>query len=481
MIRFLTVFINLLFFGVISVNGVVACSCSRSPAVNIEFERSQNVIIAKLISVEKTGEDEQKSGYEGIKSAKLRVEKVFKGILKAGDEVNFVQGGGADCVWTFDESIIGSEFLFYLGKKPKKNEFWYASTCSRSNSLKWAVADLLYLEKREKMHGKTRISGIFSRSIESSVEGIPSVEEILKNKNIRIFGNSKDISLKTDEKGVFEVYDLPPGKYRIEPELIEGYGFAYSEQKYLEVELKAGQQVDANLHYAIKNSLQGKFFDANGKSLEDVCLDLEPARGEKARYFFQSDCTNQNGEFKFEKIPAGSYVLVINDDGEITSDEPFGTFYYPSTTKREEAAIISIGAGDNIKDINVHAPTTVDTIMVEGYLKFSDDKPVVGESVEFHLAEAKEDASPVSRARTDEQGKFILKILKGQRGKINGSMYSYSGEYINCPSIEKIIRATGKTFAEIETPALALEAEHNLSGIELKFPFPQCEKAKIDE
>ena len=45
------------------------------------------------------------------------VERVFKGKLKIRDEIVFGQGGGADCIWTFDEESIGHQFLFYLKRE----------------------------------------------------------------------------------------------------------------------------------------------------------------------------------------------------------------------------------------------------------------------------------------------------------------------------------------------------------------------------
>ena len=30
------------------------------------------------------------------------------------DEIVFGQGGGADCIWTFNEQSVGHQYLFYL-------------------------------------------------------------------------------------------------------------------------------------------------------------------------------------------------------------------------------------------------------------------------------------------------------------------------------------------------------------------------------
>lgn len=462
-----------------------ACSCVRSGTVDQEFAESPNIVILKLQSVEKLAEGEKGYGYGGIKQSKLTVEKVFKGNLKIGQFLTFTQGGGGDCIWTFSEKGIGTEFLFYLGAKPVKGNIWAAGTCSRSNSAKYAAADLLYIEKLTKVRGKTRLSGSLTQSVASAVESEESSYNRLAGRKVRISGNGKNIELKTDENGVYEVYDLPVGKYKITPEKIFGYKFSDEKSNSVEVEIEAKSQTEQDFDFSIDNSIRGKFYDTNGKTLKNVCLNLLPARGKKAKYFYQSDCTDENGVFEFDRIPAGTYVIIVNEDGEVSSNEPFGTFYYPSATNREDAAEITIGAGDFREDLIINAPETAEIITISGILLFEDGNPVVDESVEFFAESenkkpddkyAKEDA----RASTNENGKFSIRILKGQKGKLFGSMITYVGEYEKCPKLDKLIRAKGNSVEDIETPPIEIKAVSDLLEIELKFPFPSCKKAKIE-
>jgi hypothetical protein len=48
------------------------------------------------------------------------------------------------------------------------------------------------------------------------------VELNVAGRKIRIVGASGTYETKTDENGIFEIYDLPPGKYRLEPEIPAG-------------------------------------------------------------------------------------------------------------------------------------------------------------------------------------------------------------------------------------------------------------------
>src|SRR5258706_5987549 len=206
------------------VGRILACSCMASGTVDQEYGKSANVVVLKVRSLEKTeSRPPRLVNYDGIKQTTLTVEKVYKGTLKVGQELIFAQGGGADCIWTFTQQSVGAEYLFYLGAKPfdKKSsdgviaatgqfpkivskDVWVAGTCSRSSSLKWAAADILYLENLDKVAGRARLSGRLTKSVESPVEEQPSSSEILYDRNVVITGNGKTIKLKTDKTGVYE-------------------------------------------------------------------------------------------------------------------------------------------------------------------------------------------------------------------------------------------------------------------------------------
>jgi hypothetical protein len=466
-----------------------ACSCGDPGPVDGAYEQSPNVVILKLQSLEKYPDAPTEDRYSvgNIKRSILTVEKVFKGKLKVGQELLFRQGGGADCVWTFSEESIGNEYLLYLDAKPGKDGLWTGHVCSRSGSTKYRSSDLLYLEKLPKVLGKTRISGKLFQEITTAVKGGYAEDKLLPGRFVWITGNEKNIKLETDRNGVYEVYDLPPGKYKITPEKVPGYKFSsYSDKKtdFVEIDLKEKSHAEMDFDFEIDNLIQGKFFDAKGNVLRGVCMDLVPASGELAPYTYLGDCTEDGGVFEFSKVPAGTYILVINAEDKVTASEPFGRFYYPNKQNREDATEINIGPGEYQTNLIIIAPDTAETVLYSGRLLFEDGKPVPDESVLFYKDSDKprvKDYNPDSRTRTNENGEFTLKILKGSKGYIYGSMTTYSGEYEKCPKLEKLIKASGETrLVLIDTPDVRIDPITDFSGIELRLPFPLCKPAKID-
>ena len=485
----------------LSLRTAEACSCGPSPTVLDAFNYSDVVVIVSAVSVEKAepektappGRMSDGTNYvDGVKSTSMRVEQVFKGTLKVGDEMIFVQGGGADCIWTFNEKDVGKKFLFYL-RQQKGSTRWMAVTCGRSNLVDHAGDDLLYLNNLNKVRNKTRISGTLEFRYETG--------ESLAGRKIRIIGAKRTVELKTDSNGVYEIYDLPAGRYFVEPEIPKGWkvgGFWLGYSPSLDRNAKEGSLqkipiiLEANKHagldimFEIDNAIRGHIYDPLGQPMKDVCLDLIPADGTKGPYL--ADCTEKDGAFEIDEIPPGGYVILVNDDGKMTSSEPFGAFYYPNALKREEATVFNIGLGEIVENLEIYPHIELKTIMIQGVLLYADGKPVADESVFFKSVrkqsagndedeEDKDDAV----ATTDLRGRFSIKILQGANGFLFGHMYSYVGAFENCPKLDRLIKQSGSAVPDIKTSAVEVRATTNLYGVELKFPFPSCKKAKTSQ
>jgi len=173
------------------------CWCRDPGPVFDQFERSKSVIVGRLAAVTET-------------EAILVIDRVYKGELGVGDQLRFVQGTFGDCIRGFDSDEIGQQYLFYLDR-PLKGSMYEASTCNRSNRLTLAFDDLAYLNKLPDVAGKTRLSGFFK----SDEANAPNLEGL----SIAVLGMKRNYFLKTDKNGFFEIYDLLPGDYRIEPSM----------------------------------------------------------------------------------------------------------------------------------------------------------------------------------------------------------------------------------------------------------------------
>jgi len=342
-------------FILFSPNSATACSCFTPTDALWAFDESENVGIFQIQTVEKYAEGEKGYGYNGYKQATLKVQKVFKGKIKVGDTFTFRQGGNGDCVLVFDENVIGKQMLLYLGKKPKKNELWEIFVCSRSQFKESASADLYFLENKKKYQGKTRVSGTLTKYIRPSFKGEKGSFESLSGVNVNISGEGKNINLKTDKNGVYEIYDLPQGKYIITPDKING--FIFSDSRFSEeIELGKEEHEGVDFDFEIDNQISGTVFDTNGTPITKACLEMFPVQGDKPKSYDLYECVDENGFFKFEEIPPGNYVISVEIESNEQNKKETKIIYYPNALKREDAAQITVGAGTFFENFNIKIP-----------------------------------------------------------------------------------------------------------------------------
>lgn len=215
------IFVSILILLALSSISVIACSCITLP-LDSAINESENIAILKLKSIEKYQDDEKGYGYGGIKKVTFVVQKVYKGEFQVEQELDFSQGGGADCIFAFSEESIGIEMLFFLDSNDFQNGLWAAFICSRSGNIKSVTGDLMYLEKYEQVKDKNRLSGTLLQEIESNDKRKQRYKPLTKEK-VKITGKGMKITVVTDENGVYEVYDLPAGNYVVIPPKIKGY------------------------------------------------------------------------------------------------------------------------------------------------------------------------------------------------------------------------------------------------------------------
>lgn len=337
----------------------IACGCFPYSTVLEDFEEADLVVIARLVSLEKATKPTARYGGD-IKSATMLVEKVFKGGVKVNEVLAFGQGDEVlDCSWTFHKTMIGEQYLLYLDAPERPSESFYISTCNRSRKLEYARDDLLYLNNMDKLRGRTRISGVLS---------IDSAEDVgLEGWKIRVIGRRKTYVATTDKNGVYELYDLPLGRYLLEPEMKFGWKvdeFHLTRQPIrlqltrrpapsnrVAFTLRPRRHFGVDLRLKLSNHISGAVYDSSSKPLQGVCVSLAPANDERS--LGCNSLTDERGRFLINSVSAGTYLLIFNYKNERTPRMPFSKLYYPGVPQREKAKPIAVRRGENVNNLSV--------------------------------------------------------------------------------------------------------------------------------
>jgi len=452
------------------------------PTVLEAFEYADVVLTDRAISVEKVS-DESATPLIGsrVLSTTMEVMKVFKGNFRVGDKIIFGQGNTIRCTWVFYPEDVGNEYLFYLNSPSNDSKLWYESGLTRSGRLENVADDLAYLNKIDRVRGKTRVSGTL---------GAEENETRIVGKKIWIIGKDKVFETTTDKNGVYEFYDLSPGRYELEPELQAGWKIdrhtrgttTISDPKrqilgrHIAFTLRPRQHAAIDVSFVIDTVVSGSVVDAKGRPLADVQVSLRPTQAGNQSGDFEY--TDKHGRFNIESIEPGTYVLILNKDGEKTIEEPFSALYYPGVVEEARARVFHIRSGDNIKGLKIVVPTQETLVTVQGVVRFADGTPAPKTTVRFTPANWS-GIDGTATQDSDAKGRFSFKIFKDLPGELHADFFPYAVnrarvlgtyDYKNCPAVQLLIKQTEKEL--IKTPTLKIDPKGDLKNLVLTFSVP---------
>lgn len=452
----------------------MACTCGGYPSPAEAFNSATAVFVGRV--VRETSEPDK--SWDVAQTAVTLVEESFKG-TRVGAEIVFTQPNNT-CTPTFD---AGARQLFYANYS-KKTKTWTVYGCGRGSDLERAADDLLYLRALPLSAERNRVSGML-RHYEDGPENDFTLVGSLAGTKVRIKGKDKTYEVTTDSNGVYELYDLSPGKYTIEPELPFGFKVRFpmqfgpgGENPEVAVELKEKTCAGADFILSSDNAIGGRVFGPDGEPLPGICLELRAAG--KAESFGGGrifGCADDDGRYKLEGIPPGRYLVVANAWGKIRGSEPFPMTYYPGTFEKEKASVVTVGRGDIREGYDVTVPTLLPTVTLSGLLLYSDGRPAAGVSVFFKVSSPDPRYEGTAYAPADEAGRFSLKVIKGVPGTLGADFGAYEGKFEKtCPAIKRLMEKEADSFGGVTVGAkpVAVSADGDTSDLRVVFPVPYC-------
>ncbi|MGJ5817658.1 MSCRAMM family protein [Paludibaculum fermentans] len=452
-----------------------ACSCASYPSPKEAWLDSPLVfagIVEKAVP--------KRSG-EWVRareqSAWVRVTEPFKGVAR--DQVLELWGEISSCFGGFDK---GSSLLFYLHPSGKPGK-WMTPACHRTGDLRSAAHDLKFLRGLPASAHGNRVSGSVEFWEDSPVKELP-LNHVFQGVRVHAVGSPGSYESETDAQGVYEFRDLPPGTYTISIDYPKGTALLFpvaigrdnpsrrlnrkpGSDMQLVVTDSSGNGYDFVL--AADTRVSGHVLDPDGRPMKGVCLELEVLRHKGPDDSEISKCTERDGSYVLEKMPAGRYRLAVNRGGEMSAASPFSKFYYPGTSDTDKAAILTVAAGQHLDGIDIRVSKLARRIELRGRLIFSDGVPLPRQSFEFR----KDGGGYRESGYTDAEGNFVLPILAGRPGKLIGSFSLWRDLQDACPQFGAKFNPNGYG-ATLDSTPTAISGTSDLSGIEIVFPFPSC-------
>lgn len=397
----------------------VACSCIGMPPCDA-FKETPAVFIATV--TEMTAETVRDVGRPGgkpyqVSYVRLSVGQSFKGV--AEKEVRMRQGtGGGDCSFVFEK---GETYLLYASYDAEGG-LYHTDICTRSRPVAYAADDLDYLRGLPGSATTTRLSGMLVRVDYTVGPGQPpgllsGIKVVAEDTQGRRF------EAATDANGFYKFTGLPPGRYKVRPELPSHLSLAYGGEG--EVELTAGGCVAADFLTRTDGRISGIILDSEGRPVADANVDLVPSEfagsvnDRKVGRFKQTD---REGRFEFTELTAGVYVLGVNIRQPPTGDMPFPRTYYPGTGDAASAKTFKLGTGEKLSDLVLRLPPRLPVRAIEGVLVWPDGKPVTRALVVFKDTPEPTGGEQFGSAGVDVRGRFSINALEGQEGWLHSNV-----------------------------------------------------------
>ena len=163
------------------------------------YAQADAVIIGKI---------ERVAGDSLNQTVVMKVERTFKGPKLKEIVLNQPQ---STCDWDFSDEV-GRTLLLYL-VRDQKTKTYGAIAQGMGGRVERESENLYWLNNLPMSLNRTRLSGTVALYKDEPFEFVNDVV----GTRVRVFNDEKSFEVLTDNKGVYEIWDIPLGKYRIAP------------------------------------------------------------------------------------------------------------------------------------------------------------------------------------------------------------------------------------------------------------------------
>jgi hypothetical protein len=180
----------------------------------------------------------------------------------------------------------------------------------------------------------------------------------LPNTVVRVKSKDGEYATVADTEGLYSFYDLPAGRYEFRPDLPQGTTLSWyigSDKPQVPFEIRGIGCQERDIEVFAVGVIQGRVLDSSNSLLPDALVYIVPADRDVlpkgSSLYWESQ--GKEGYFKFVHIPPGRYYVLVNPDDKQQPDFPYRRTYYPGVHDREEAAVITVRASEQVKDIDI--------------------------------------------------------------------------------------------------------------------------------
>jgi hypothetical protein len=399
---FIIVF-SLIVFGFLLPAKIRACSCAMTAPCS-SFGEASAVFIGVMMSGSEKVEIKttNKSALYEAGTVRFQIEECFKGNLKGEISVSIDSHINTSCGPY--ALIRGEKYLVYAYGSLNNLS---TGVCTRTSLLTNAdiTEDLNFLRNLPPVGSGGTLSGNIWSAVKEETEPMAGIQVLIKDSKGQVVGN-----VMTDKEGEFKLEKLPAGKYKVEPIFPRHYA-DYQQNKMVTVPDRGC--VEVGFETKIDGRISGRVFDSKGRPAS-VPIRLEPVEP-TGNLDTESGFSHLDGQFEIKGISPGEYYLFF----ELNPwSKNRGKYFYPGTKNKEQAAVIKLETGQQLKDIQFAVPPEFIVQTIEGQVVWADGTPAKNVTVWLLCPTNLDPKGSILEFSppillTDKQGRFKFLGFKG--------------------------------------------------------------------
>jgi len=405
-----------------SAGNVAACSCAGQPIPCQAYGEASAVFLGTVITsrIVTTPQGEHQSQSRVVR---LSIDTSFRGV--EGGEVEVTTGmGGGDCGFSFQQS---RQYLVYAYAYEGKLG---TGICSRTRLAANATEDLRYLRGIARALQGGEISGEVVKSRRNEEGGV--TYEPLTGVIVSVEGSRAAGKTKTDSSGKYRFENLPAGEYVVKVSLPDGLSTrGVPEEK---IKLIDRACAVASFYMEPDGQLSGRVLNPQGLPINKAEIVISEADKERFQGYWGHAYSDEDGRYRFRRVPPGRYVLAIRFDGMTGQQRPFAQTYFPGVIEKSQATVISLKEGEKIDSYDLEVPPLPSERDVEGLVVWADGRPAPDARVGYSGGE-----SVFYGVTLDKGSRFRFKAYDGLRLILSASIEPQKGKYLQSNSVTVLV------------------------------------------
>lgn len=389
-----------------------ACTCSKAPPGRCAGLQADDVVfLGTVTGVERLAapapapdSDAASAGNVAAGSVthyRFRMDERFAG--PEGREIDIFSGGeDGDCAYAFK---MGEQYLVYPNRAEDGRLF--ATICSSTRPASEGRALLPQLRAMRSGQQVASVFGVLHRSDPPLLAPTDDPDDPLPHIKLKLRSKDDRFATSTGPDGVYTFYDVHAGEYIFSADLPARFDFT---QKTLHgglppFRIPNGACYEYNVAALPTGKIRGSVLGPNKKPLAMASVELYRADryddSQPGLWAFQ----DSKGNFEFDHIGAGEYLLVFNRLDRLDPNSPFPRAFYPGTRDRGEARAIKLKDGQQLMKADIHVMDGYSTRQLRVQLKWTDGRPPGEVTV---MAKAEQGENPAAHRVGESVYEFSL-------------------------------------------------------------------------